>query len=77
MAEKCKNRTGYDTCTKGVIPGDYFHNVELPYIYRRDSDIDVQRALQKPRFETEYHQNQRSDFSTTENTAPCVQKIAV
>ena len=62
MAVNCK--TSYDTCKTGVTPGDYFHRVELPYIYRRDSELDAQVDLQKHPNVSDHHEKKSTDFFT-------------
>ena len=67
MVEKCRPKLGYDTCKTGVTPGDYFHHVELPHIYRQESDIDTRTDLQRPQNETGYQEKQSSGFSRAWN----------
>ena len=47
MVAKYGTKPCYDTCKPGVIPGDYFHHVELPYINRRDSQMELQTEPNK------------------------------
>ena len=77
IAEKCRTTLGYDTCKSGVTPGDYFHHVELPYIYRHGSEPDAQIDLHRQQNEAFIHQKPTTEFSTARNDVPFVEKIAI
>ena len=77
MAEKCRTGLGYQACKSGVTPGDYFHHVELPYIYRHDSELDAHIDLQRPQNETDINQKRSTELSTASNNVPFVEKIEI
>ena len=73
---RCRTKPGYDTCKTGVTPGDYFHHVELPHIYRQESEIDAQIDLQKSQNETCHHQKKSNNFLRASNNDPFMEKIS-
>ena len=77
FAEKHRTKSGYDTC-KTVIPGDYFHHVELPYINRCDSEMsDARVDLYKPRSDMSLHGKQSTELSRSVNNFPSLEKINI